>query len=51
MQNKTYVGFNSKPGRKGKAYFEAVNEGLKEFIKNEAWNKNIPEDEKRNHGF
>lgn len=47
--NETYVNFNSKPGRKGKAYFEAVNEGLKEFINNEAWNKNIPEKEKRNH--
>lgn len=50
MKNETYVNFNSKPGRKGKAYFEAVNQGLNKFIENEAWNKNIPEDEKRNHG-
>ena len=50
MPKETYVQFNSKPGRKGKAYFEAVNQGLNKFIENEAWNKNIPEDEKRNHG-
>ncbi|MFC2678867.1 MAG: hypothetical protein ACFN08_06440, partial [Granulicatella sp.] len=49
MEETTYVKFKSGSGRKGKAYFEAVNEGLKEFIKNKAWNKNIPEDENRNH--
>lgn len=49
MGNKIYVEFNSKPGRKDKAYFKAVNQRLKKFITDKAWNKNIPEDENRNH--
>lgn len=49
MEEITYVKFKSGSGRKGKTYFEAVDQGLNEFINTKAWNENIPDLEPRNY--
>lgn len=51
MENKSYVIYKTKPGRKGEDYHKAVKKGLQTFLNNEKRvDKNLPKDEARNSG-
>ena len=49
MSTKIFVNYKSKPGPKGINYYECVKEGLDNFVKNRAWDKNIHQNENRNY--
>jgi len=50
MSRNSYVKYNTRKGKLSKAYYEAVSDGLNEFIKCNGWYENLPEKENRNYG-
>lgn len=45
----SFVRYGQTRGRNGERYYKAVREGLQSFVKEQAWNCNLPDQESRNY--